>query len=123
MKIEVSNGEIIDKLTILEIKLEKITDPVKTANIKKEHGILRPIVESIFPMDHPLFSRLKAINLSLWEIEDRIRELERNSDFGPEFIQTARQVYRINDDRAQVKYEINRLTNSGLTEEKSYEKY
>jgi len=123
MKIEVSNGEVIDKLTILEIKLEKITDPAKTANIKKEYEVLYPIVQSLFPMDHPLLGSLKSINLSLWEIEDKIRELERNSDFGEEFIQTARQVYRLNDERAAAKYEINRLTNSGLTEEKSYEKY
>jgi hypothetical protein len=123
MKIEVSNGEIIDKLTILEIKLEKISDPDKISNIRKEYDILFPLVKSILDLDHPLVQELKSINLSLWLIEDNIRMLEEKSDFGPEFIHTARQVYRINDQRARVKRDINQETNSGLTEEKSYKEY
>ena len=123
MKIEVSNGEIIDKLTILEINLEKISDPDKISNIRKEYDILFPLVKSILDLSHPLVQELKSINLSLWIIEDNIRMLEEKSDFGADFIHTARQVYRINDQRARVKREINQLTNSGLTEEKSYKEY
>ncbi len=123
MKIEVSNAEIIDKLTILEIKLERINDPEKLSQIKKEFEFLAPVAAEIIEMDHPLVIELKSINASLWDIEDKIRMLEEQSDFGPEFIHTARQVYRINDERARVKHAINRITNSGLTEEKSYKEY
>ena len=123
MKIEVSNGEIIDRLTILEIKLERIKDPDKLINISKEYEAILPFAEQIIDLNNQLVKDLKTINISLWEIEDRIRDLERNADFGALFVQTARQVYINNDDRARIKKEINLLTNSGFTEEKSYKKY
>ncbi len=123
MKIEVSNGEIMDKLTILEIKLEKITDPAKRKNIEKEYELLRAAAAGILPREDPLYRQLKEVNLRLWEIEDRIRELERRRDFGEEFIETARSVYRENDLRAALKRQINEKTGSGLTEEKSYKPY
>jgi len=123
MKIEVSNGEIIDKLTILQIKLEMITDPLKIANIQYEYDTLLPIALKILKPDHLLVTDLKSINSKLWKIEDDIREMEKNSDFGPGFIELARQVYRLNDKRAGIKREINKLTNSGLIEEKSYSDY
>ena len=123
MKIEVSNGEIIDKLTILQIKLEMITDPLKIANIQYEYDTLLPIASKILKPDHLLVTDLKSINSKLWKIEDDIREMERNSDFGPGFIELARQVYRLNDKRAGIKREINKLTNSGLIEEKSYSEF
>ena len=123
MKIEVSNGEIIDKLTILEIKLEKIDDPEKRRNIRKEYDLLSEAAAAILPKEDPLYRQLKEVNLRLWEIEDRIRELERRKDFGEAFIETARSVYRENDRRAALKREINERTGSSLTEEKSYKPY
>ncbi len=123
MKIEISNGELIDKLTILEIKLQKITDGNKLANIRKEYTILKKAAETVIDTKDPLFISLLEVNLSLWEIEDRIRELERKKDFGKSFVETARSVYFKNDLRAKIKHQINQQTNSDLFEEKSYEDY
>lgn len=123
MKIEVSNGEIVDKLTIIEIKLANIQDEQKRANLKTEYDILNAAVESIISKEHPLYLELLEINGKLWNIEDRIRELEKSKDFGIEFIQVARSVYFTNDQRSDVKRKINLLTNSSLFEEKSYEEY
>jgi hypothetical protein len=123
MKIEVSNGEIVDKLTIIEIKLQHIKDEQKIVNLNKEKEILDKAVETIIRKDHPLYLELMEINKQLWDIEDRIRELERQKDFGKEFIEVARSVYFTNDKRSEVKRKINELTNSSLTEEKSYESY
>ncbi|HRR15272.1 MAG TPA: DUF6165 family protein [Bacteroidales bacterium] len=123
MKIEVSNGEIIDKLTILMIKLERIKDEEKLANIRKEYEMLREAAESVISLDDPLVKALYQVNSELWDIEDHIRELERRKDFGDDFINTARSVYFKNDRRAELKREINIKTSSGLIEEKSYEKY
>ena len=120
MKIEVSNGEIVDKLTILQIKLERITDAGKLSNVQKEFDTLDPIVKQIISRDNPLYQALYKINCELWEIEDRIRELEDVKNFGDEFIQTARAVYITNDKRAALKWDINKQTNSNLFEEKSY---
>ncbi len=123
MKIEVSNGEIADKLSIVEIKITRIKDTVKLANLNKEYEILNDAVASILDKNHPLYLDLLRINNQLWDIEDHIRDLERSKDFGDDFIQTARSVYFINDQRSDVKRAINELTGSNLTEEKSYEKY
>ncbi|HLN21613.1 MAG TPA: DUF6165 family protein [Bacteroidales bacterium] len=123
MKIEVSNGEIIDKLTIIQIKLERITDPEKLNNLHKEFKILSEAASSVLKTDDPLYKALYDVNCELWEIEDRIRDLERNRDFGDEFIETARSVYYRNDKRSEIKREINLKTSSGLIEEKSYGKY
>ena len=123
MKIEVSNGEITDKLTIIEIKLKRIKDLVKQANLQKEYEILNEAVASIIEKNHPLYIELLTINNQLWDIEDHIRDLERVKDFGDDFIQTARSVYFINDKRSDAKRKINELTGSNLTEEKSYEEY
>ena len=123
MKIEVSNGEIIDKLTILEIKLGKIEDPKKRRNIEKEYRLLREAAAGILPQNDPLYQQLKDVNRQLWDIEDRIRDLERNNDFGEVFIETARSVYQQNDLRANLKRRINEKTGSGLMEEKSYKPY
>jgi len=123
MKIEISNGELLDKLSILEIKLRKIQDPSKLANIKSEYLLIKPLVNNLVHTVEKQYENLVDINLQLWEIEDTIRDLERNKQFGEEFIQTARKVYLYNDERAQIKREINRLTNSGLFEEKSYSGY
>jgi predicted nucleic acid-binding Zn-ribbon protein len=115
MKIELSNGEIIDKLAILQIKLERVKDEHKLKNIRKEYNELRKEASSVMSQDNPLYKALYDVNCELWDIEDHIRDLERRKDFGSDFIETARSVY--------FKKEINFITSSGLTEEKSYEKY
>jgi hypothetical protein len=129
MKIEVSNGEIIDKYTILEIKLSKIKDAEKIVNIQHEYKVLTPVVKRIYteakekePLKK-LHHDLLEVNKKLWKIEDDIRECERANDFGKTFVDLARSVYYTNDDRSDVKKEINVLTGSDLVEEKSYEVY
>ena len=127
MKIEVSNGELLDKLSILELKLKNIKDDKKLINIKNEHGGLSPLCNNLFNNYgnelRSLYAKLSEINAELWKIEDDIRECERNKDFGDEFVQLARAVYFTNDKRSDVKKSINLLTESGFVEEKSYEDY
>ena len=123
MKIEVSNGEIIDKLTIIQIKIERIKDESKLRNLKKEYEELRSATADILKMEDPLYQALYDINCELWDIEDHIRDLEHKKDFGEDFVTTARSVYFKNDKRSEVKRAINIKTSSGFIEEKSYEKY
>jgi hypothetical protein len=123
MKIEVSNGEIIDKLTIIQIKLERITDKVKLSNLQKEYDELKNVSSSLLATSDPLYISLYEVNCELWDIEDHIRDLERKKDFGTDFIETARAVYIKNDRRSEIKREINIRTSSQFMEEKSYEKY
>ena len=123
MKIEVSNGEIVDKLTIIEIKLANISDEQKQINLKSEYDVLNQAVTLIISKEHPLYIELLEINKKLWDIEDRIRELEKSRKFDEEFIRMARSVYFTNDQRSDIKRKINLLTNSSLFEEKSYEDY
>ena len=124
MKIKVSNGEIIDKLTILNIKLENIIDQNKLINIKKEFDYLNKKYEKIvFKDKETLYNRLYDINLKLWNVEDDLREKERLKEFDDCFVELAREVYYTNDKRAEIKKEINVLSKSEFTEEKSYEKY
>jgi predicted nuclease with TOPRIM domain len=123
MKIEVSNGEIIDKLTIIRIKLERIKDKGKQINLKKEYDELSKVASSIISTSDILYKSLYEVNCELWDIENHIRDLERKNEFGNDFIKTARAVYVKNDKRSELKREINFKTSSGLIEEKSYEKY
>ena len=123
MKIEVSNGEIVDKLTIIEIKLERIKDESKLVNLRKEFKVLNEAVKNIIDKNDPLYQELYKINCELWDIEDRIRDLVRSKRFTEEFIETARAVYFTNDRRSVVKKKINEQTGSDLTEEKSYQEY
>lgn len=130
MKIEVSDGEIFDKYTILEIKLDKIKDEAKLANIRKEYDSLTPVIEQIYLKSNSvhdqlefLHTDLRNVNKTLWNIEDYIRDCERAESFGVDFIELARSVYYTNDDRADVKKQINALTGSDLVEEKSYQEY
>jgi hypothetical protein len=127
MKVEVSNGELLDKLSILELKLKNIKDDKKLINIKNEHGGLSPLCNNLFNNYgnelRSLYAKLSEINAELWKIEDDIRECERNKDFGDEFVRLARAVYFTNDKRSEVKKSINLLTESGFVEEKSYEDY
>jgi hypothetical protein len=127
MQVEVSNGELLDKLSILEIKLNKIEDKEKLANVQKEFDTLNPLAKELFEnyegdlQNHYL--ELSNINGQLWDIEDWIRDCEKRKDFGNEFIQLARSVYVTNDRRSEVKKIINTITGSELVEEKSYDKY
>jgi alpha-mannosidase len=126
IRVDVSPGELIDKITILELKLERIGDPAKVANVRLEHDVLmevyaREVVESVAL--RALTERLKSINAALWEIEDHIREHERAKKFDAEFVTLARSVYRTNDERSAVKRAINELLASKIIEEKSYAAY
>jgi predicted nuclease with TOPRIM domain len=123
MKIEVSNGEIIDKLTIIQIKLERIKDKTKLANLQKEYNELFEVSSAIISKSDTLYKSLYEVNCELWDIEDHIRDLERKKDFSNDFVSTARAVYVKNDRRSEIKREINIKTSSGFIEEKSYEKY
>jgi hypothetical protein len=127
MKIEVSNGELMDKLTILEIKLDRIKDPIQLENITKEWLSLNDAVMTLLNTfgDRSLYSRidqLSDINKKLWDIEDWIRDCEKEQRFDKEFVELARSVYKLNDRRSEVKKHINIITKSGLIEEKSYSK-
>ena len=125
MKIEVSHGEIVDKLTILQIKKENITDPIKLDNIVKEYNYLLSVVENYLGIStlSPEYLELLSINKELWIIEDDIRDKERNKEFDDEFIKLARSVYYTNDVRAKIKKKINLKYSSGFVEEKSYQTY
>ena len=127
MKIETSNGELLDKLSILELKQKNISDDKKLANVKVEFEELNPLALIIFKENPPIISelylKLSQINAKLWKIEDDIRQCEREKSFDSKFVQLARDVYYTNDIRSELKKEINILTKSGLIEEKSYEEY
>jgi len=124
--VPVSWGEVIDKITILEIKLDQIKDPAARANVEAEERALHKICEAELPdlaVLPSLRTKLKGINQVLWDIEDQIREKERRGEFDADFITLARTIYQTNDKRAAVKREINRVLGSELTEEKSYAPY
>jgi len=127
MKIEVSNGEIVDKMTILEIKLNKIQNNVQLENVEKEWTILNDCVIALYQIygDSNLYSLvddLSEVNSKLWDIEDWIRDCEKEQRFDKEFVELARSVYKLNDERSEIKRQINLLTKSELIEEKSYSK-
>jgi len=127
MKVEISNGELLDKISILELKLLKIEDEEKLTNIMVEFDTLNPLVIELFEKhDGQLqnhYLELAKINGQLWDIEDWIRDCEREKRFDKEFVELARSVYITNDKRCEVKKLINILTSSGLVEEKSYKEY
>jgi len=119
-------GELIDKITILEIKAERMTDAVKRRNVSNELAQLNAIKRDA-GLDTPAMTShtrdLKEVNMALWDIEDEIRELESRKDFGPRFIELARSVYQTNDRRARIKQAINGAFGSEIIEEKSYKDY
>ena len=121
---EISAGELVDKITILEIKQAKISDTEKLNIINKELLSLNSTMKKFIP-DHSkikhLISELKEVNLKLWDIEDGKRAAEKNKDFGDKFIELARNVYKFNDERAKVKLAINTSLGSNIKEVKSYE--
>ena len=116
-------GEVIDKITILEIKVARLPDEAARANAARELQLLGTIAAPVMAQIAEMAARLKALNEALWEIEDRIRDHERSGDFGSSFVELARAVYRRNDERGRVKREINLALGSGLVEEKSYRPY
>ena len=124
--VEVSIGELLDKISILEIKQEKIKDPEKLKFIHNEHSILKNQLENNIKTDDKLdklFKSLKEINAKLWIIEDDKRRCEKDKDFGEKFIKLSRDVHFLNDDRAKIKLEINNHTGSVIKEIKEYTNY
>lgn len=125
VNVPISLGELIDKLTILQIKLQQIDDPEKWKNVKNEWDILfrLPEYKDVAYEIAPFFTKLYVVNMELWKIEDDIRECEKNQNFDLRFIQLARSVYKTNDKRAAIKKEINLKYGSKIVEEKSYKEY
>ena len=126
LTLPVSFGEAADKVAILEIKRERFADPAKRTNVELELSQIAPLLRArVQGVDGfaPLFNQLKQINGRLWEIEEDIRGHERRGDFGPEFVQLARAVYRTNDERMRLKREVDVLLDSAIREEKSYVKH
>jgi hypothetical protein len=124
--IEVPAGELIDKITILEIKGERIADPDKLRHVRAELAALAAVRDGALPPSPELAAlaaQLKAVNEALWQVEDDLRACERRQDFGPRFVELARSVYRHNDRRAALKRAVNDLLGSRLVEEKSYAPY
>ena len=124
--VEISVGELLDKISILEIKKEKIKDHEKLKFISNEHSILKDQLEKNVKSDdklNKLFQDLKEINAKLWVIEDDKRECEKNKDFGDKFIKLSRDVHFLNDDRAKIKLEMNNHTGSSIKEIKEYTSY
>lgn len=122
MLVEVSIGEVLDKISILAIKLSKIKDTDKLRNVSKEMSMLSAAIPKGI-LEDPLYEQLCGVNMRLWEIEDDIRECERKGQFYGDFIGLARAVYHRNDERAAIKKEINIKYKSDIIEEKSYKEY
>jgi len=131
IEIPISIGEAIDRLTILKIKVSQIKNNDKLVNIRNDHDLLEKAIYKYYPeapifplkVDSHIFGELYKVNKELWDVEDKLRVLERGKDFGSEFIELARSVYYLNDKRAEVKKRINIEYKSRLIEEKSYEAY
>ncbi len=123
---EISAGELLDKISILEIKLDKIKDKNKHEEVEKEYNLLKKVQKSNIKTNQEierLFTEIKKTNLSLWDIEDKIRICEKRKDFGENFINLARNVYINNDKRAKIKSEINKILGSNIKEIKEYADY
>jgi hypothetical protein len=126
VSVEISYGELIDKITILEIKERQVAEPARRRNVMQELTLLKDRRLASLPEDprlDELQAQLRDVNQRLWEIEDRLREKERDKAFDPEFIELARSVYRTNDVRSRIKRQINDMFASGVVEEKLYEEY
>ena len=123
---EISAGELIDKISILEIKLEKIKNKTNQEKINKEYKILKEVQNSSIEVTEKLktlFKKIKKVNQNLWDIEDKLRFCEKNKDFGKNFIELARGVYFNNDKRSKIKSEINKILMSNIKEVKEYVQY
>lgn len=126
IEIPVATGELIDKITILEIKMARFTDGAKIANVRAELALLSERRDASLPYNpvlDALAARLRGVNERIWDLEDEVRDYERQQNFGPEFVAIARKIYRTNDERAALKREINEASGSTLVEEKSYIAY
>ena len=126
IKTPISLGELIDKISILRIKKENIEDDEKQKSIDKELKLLNEVLESVLDYHENIneyLNQLIVINTKLWKVEDNIREFERQKIFDKEFIELARSVYFINDERSRIKFEINKKFGSQIVEVKSYKKY
>ena len=124
--VEVSVGELLDKISILEIKKERISNQESAKFIEKEYLILKDQLDKNIKYDEKLdklFNKLKDINIALWEKEDEKRSYEKNSDFGEKFIKVSRDIHFFNDDRSKIKLEINKITGSLIREIKQYTSY
>ena len=124
--VEVSVGELLDKISILEIKKERITDPESTKFIQNEYLILKEQLDKNIKSNeklNELFNKLKKINMTLWEKEDEKRSYEKDSNFGEKFIKVSRDIHFLNDDRSKIKLEINKITGSLIREIKKYTSY
>lgn len=124
--VPVSWGELLDKITILEIKNRRIADPAKLDNVRRELAALNGVVAAHGALPDalaPVMDELRAVNEGLWDIEDEIRDCERNGQFGDRFVELARSVYHSNDRRAALKRTLNDRLGSELVEEKSYQPY
>ena len=123
---EISAGELLDKISILEIKLEKIKNKTNQEKINKEYKILKEVQNSSIEVTEKLkalFKKIKEVNQNLWDIEDKLRFCEKNKDFGKNFIELARGVYFNNDKRSKIKSEINKILMSNIREVKEYVQY
>jgi hypothetical protein len=123
LMVPVAWGEVLDKLTILAIKTERIADPAKRANIRRERDLLTQVVEKAGGLGDEapaVMAALKAVNEQLWEVEDALRDCEAARRFDAHFVEQARSVYRLNDERFRLKRRLNELLGSALAEEKSY---
>ena len=123
---EISAGELLDKISILEIKIKKVQDKESLKEINKEYTILKKVQNSNIKVTDDiknLFEELKIINLNLWNIEDQVRSCEKNKDFGNKFVELARSVYVSNDKRSNIKFKINKLLDSNIKEIKKYTDY
>ena len=123
---EISSGELLDKISILEIKLKKIKDKENLKEINKEYAILKQSQNLNIKLTNELkdlFDELKKVNLNLWDIEDKLRICEKNKDFGKNFTELAREVYLNNDKRSKIKLEINKISGSNIREIKQYVNY
>ena len=125
MKVEISDGELLDKLSILKIKAKFIGDPKKLENVNNEIEVLSPLCTDLLCSLEisDLYEQLIFVNTKLWEVEDQLRIKEKDKEFDEEFIKLARSVYYINDERAELKKKINNISGSYLVEEKSYQNY
>jgi hypothetical protein len=125
VRVDISIGDLVDKIAILRIKAERLTDPAKRSNVTHELALLEAAWHAV--ATSPALARLEEsltkVNQEIWDLEDRIRDHERRQDFGPAFVDTARAIYRVNDRRAALKRDINVAAGSVITEEKSYAPY
>lgn len=122
VSIEIGMGELFDRFSILSIKKAEIKEPAKLKNVENEYDYLLQFIEKLPPNAEveKVYSQLLSVNETLWEVEDRLRELEKEEDFGADFVKNARSVYKLNDNRAALKKQLNIIYNSKFIEEKSY---